>query len=157
PGSAPAHGRSHPGNALHRRPGRHRAAPLLGRGRGRPWPGRHPLGAHLALPYAATVLHTFRRRMAPVKYLPLALVVGGFALLGQAEAQPAGDAPANQWIKQDKAMIGPDAPIAVVWPPHVKRFMSLGWISSQYDKRVPYTYDELSFDPASGQWENWFP
>ena len=54
-------------------------------------------------------------------------------------------------------MIGPDVPVAVVWSPKVKRFLSLGWLSSMYDKRAPYTYDELAFDPASGQWENWFP
>jgi hypothetical protein len=65
--------------------------------------------------------------------------------------------PAQPWIRQDKAMIGPDAPIAVVWSPAVKRFMSLGWISSMYDRRKPYTYDELAFDRETGQWENWYP
>lgn len=63
---------------------------------------------------------------------------------------------ANIWVKQEKAMIGPDVPVAVVWSPKIKRFMSLGWISSAYDRRAPYTYDELAFDPASGQWENWY-
>lgn len=63
----------------------------------------------------------------------------------------------NTWFRQDQALIGPDRPIAVVWSPEVKRFMSLGWISNQYDKRAPYTYDELAFDAASGEWENWYP
>lgn len=63
----------------------------------------------------------------------------------------------NVWVRQDKAKIGPDVPIAVVWSPKVGRFMSLGWLSSMYDRRAPYTYDELAFDPASGQWENWYP
>ncbi|MBL8793357.1 MAG: hypothetical protein JNM56_05610 [Planctomycetia bacterium] len=90
-----------------------------------------------------------------MRILPLALVVAVGAVLGQANEQPG--LPANQWVKQEKALIGPDAPIAVVWSPQVKRFMSLGWLSSQYDKRAPYTYDELAFDPVSGQWENWFP
>src|SRR5262245_3020266 len=92
--------------------------------------------------------------------LPLLLAAAGWALTDEVQAQSAtvsGDVPANQWVKQEKAMIGPDAPIAVVWPPALKRFMSLGWISSAYDKRGPYTYDELAFDSASGQWENWFP
>jgi hypothetical protein len=69
----------------------------------------------------------------------------------------AADLPANEWVRQNKAMIGPDAPVAVVWSPQIKRFMSLGWISSAYDRRAPYTYDELAFDPDSGQWENWYP
>ncbi len=63
----------------------------------------------------------------------------------------------NQWVLFDKATMGPDRPIAVVWSPELKRFMSLGWISSQYDRRQPYSYDELAFDPESGQWENWYP
>jgi hypothetical protein len=63
----------------------------------------------------------------------------------------------NVWVRQDDAKIGPDRPIAVVWSPKVERFMSLGWLSSMYDRRAPYTYDELAFDPATGQWENWFP
>ncbi|MFO0865265.1 MAG: kelch repeat-containing protein [Gemmataceae bacterium] len=64
---------------------------------------------------------------------------------------------ANVWVRQDQAKIGPETPIAVVWSPKVARFMSLGWISNMYDRRAPYTYDELAYDPASGQWENWFP
>lgn len=54
-------------------------------------------------------------------------------------------------------MIGPDRPVAMVWSPEIKRFMSLGWISSAYNRRAPYTYDELAFDTRSGQWENWYP
>lgn len=65
--------------------------------------------------------------------------------------------PANRWAVQDKALIGPDRPVAVVWSPEIGRFMCLGWISSMYDRRAPYTYDELAFDPESGQWENWYP
>ena len=90
-----------------------------------------------------------------MRILPIVLIIAGCALLGHANEQPG--IPANQWVRQEKALIGPDAPIAVVWSPQVKRFMSLGWISGAYDKRAPYTYDELTFDPASGQWENWSP
>jgi hypothetical protein len=95
-----------------------------------------------------------------VRILPILLAVAGWASIAGALARPAAapdGVPANRWVKQERAMIGPDAPIAVVWPPRVKRFMSLGWISGAYDKRAPYTYDELAFDPASGRWENWFP
>ena len=84
-----------------------------------------------------------------MRLLTVVLVVVGCALFGHANEEPG--SPVNQWAKQEKAMIGPDAPIAVVWSPQLKRFMSLGWISSQYDKRAPYTYDELAFDPGSGQ------
>ena len=103
---------------------------------------------------------TTSRRVIPVRIPPILLAVAGWALLQGVPARPAaapGGVPANRWFKQQRAMIGPDAPIAVVWPPRVKRFMSLGWISGAYDKRAPYTYDELAFDPASGRWENWFP
>ena len=93
--------------------------------------------------------------MPLVRILPFVLVVAAGTMLAQANEDPG--VPVNRWAKQEKAMIGPDAPIAVVWAPPLKRFMSLGWISSQYDKRAPYTYDELAFDPASGQWENWLP
>ena len=72
-------------------------------------------------------------------------------------ASASADEPPKVWTRQDKAMIGPEQPIAVVWSPEVKRFMSLGWISNQYDRRAPYTYDELAFDPARGEWENWIP
>lgn len=61
------------------------------------------------------------------------------------------------WVKQEQAMLGPGAPVALVWSPEVKRFMSLGWVSSMYARRAPYTYDEVAFDSASGRWENWFP
>ena len=88
------------------------------------------------------------------------LAVVCFALPALSHAQQAttsSDVPVNQWVRQDKAMIGPDAPIAVVWSPQIQRFMSLGWISSAYDRRAPYTYDELAFDAESRQWENWYP
>lgn len=94
--------------------------------------------------------------MRTLKILSTAcLALAAFAIHRQ--AAPAGDSPANVWIRQDKAMIGPDVPVAVVWSPKIKRFMSLGWVSSAYDRRAPYTYDDLAFDPASGQWENWYP
>jgi hypothetical protein len=67
------------------------------------------------------------------------------------------DPPSHVWLRQDKALLGPDAPIALIWSPATKRFMSLGWISSMYDRRAPYTYDELAFAAENGQWENWYP
>ncbi len=90
-----------------------------------------------------------------MKKLAIVLIVSCFAVASLPAS--AADRPVNQWLRQDNAMIGPDAPIAIVWSPEVKRFMSLGWISGQYDRRAPYTYDELAFDPESGQWENWLP
>lgn len=78
------------------------------------------------------------------------------AAIGFAPAAVQAQAP-NEWVRQDKALIGPDEPIAIVWSPQIKRFLSLGWISSQYNRRAPYTYDELAFDSSSGQWENWYP
>ena len=95
-----------------------------------------------------------------MRTLPFLLALVGTALIESAPAQPVAApevVPANRWLKQEKAAIGPDAPVAVVWAPKVKRFMSLGWISGQYDKRAPYTYDELAFDTAAGEWENWLP
>ena len=78
--------------------------------------------------------------------------------ISSAQQSPAArDMLANHWVCQENAMIGPDRPVALVWSPGIKRFMSLGWISSAYNRRAPYTYDELAFDPEKGQWENWYP
>jgi Galactose oxidase, central domain len=62
------------------------------------------------------------------------------------------------WIKQEKAILGPSRPVAVVYAPTVERWMALGYqFPPGVGQRKPTTYDEVAFDPAEGQWENWYP
>lgn len=62
------------------------------------------------------------------------------------------------WIKHDKAILGPSRAVAFVHAPTVGRWMALGYQHSPgIGPRKPKTYDEVAFDPAEGQWENWFP
>jgi hypothetical protein len=66
-----------------------------------------------------------------MKKLPFLLFVAIWALIDQTSVRPAasaGDAPVNQWVKQEKAMIGPDVPVAVVWSPQLnsEAFTAIG-------------------------------
>ncbi len=77
--------------------------------------------------------------------------IGDHVLFAQEKgAQPAA------WIKHDKAVMGPTRPVAFVYAPSLQRWMSLGYMVP-FIQRKPATYDELAFDLAAGQWENWYP
>src|SRR3954470_18385846 len=75
-----------------------------------------------------------------------------------AATRPAATQPAGGWVLHDKAVLGPSRAAGFVFAPPVGRFMAIGYQHAPgIGKRSPTTYDELAFDPAAGQWENWFP
>jgi hypothetical protein len=68
------------------------------------------------------------------------------------------DSRATDWVKQDRAVLGPSRAVAFVHAQTVGRWMAIGYqFSPGTGKRKPTTYDEVAFDPAEGQWENWYP
>ena len=79
------------------------------------------------------------------------LLAGG----GGAQAAEAGGA---EWVRHEKAVLGPSRAVAFVYAPPVGRFMAIGYQHPPgTGKRKPATYDEVAFDPDEGRWENWFP
>src|SRR5215475_12083022 len=64
----------------------------------------------------------------------------------------------SPWTKIDKAVMGPSRPVALVYAPPLKRWMTLGYLFSPgIGPRKLTTYDDLAFDEAEQQWENWYP
>src|SRR5262249_2189563 len=64
----------------------------------------------------------------------------------------------NQWIKLDKARIGPRSDPALVYDPVAKRFLVLGGgMEIRNYNQNPHPYDDLALDESAGQWENLFP
>ena len=80
------------------------------------------------------------------------LVLAGECRLAQAAG------PENQWVKLDKARIGPRGDPALVYDPVGKRFLVLGGgISWPTYSDEPHPYDDLALDLSAGQWENLYP
>ena len=82
------------------------------------------------------------------------------AAVGRADDPPAvrGGAATAAWARHDRAILGPSRAVAFVHAPTVGRWMALGYQHSPgIGLRKPATYDEVAFDPATGQWENWYP
>ena len=64
----------------------------------------------------------------------------------------------SSWVKHDKAVMGPSRPVAFVYAPATGKWMTLGYhFSPGSGKRKPTTYDDLAFDAAESQWENYYP
>ena len=90
-------------------------------------------------------------------YTALSLALLGPALPVRDRAHADEKAPAA-WVKHDKAVMGPTRPAALVYAPTVQRWMTLGYLFPPGNGRQkPMSYDELAFDPAEGQWENFYP
>lgn len=54
--------------------------------------------------------------------------------------------------------MGLSRPVALVYAPPLKRWMTLGYLFSPgIGPRKPTTIDDLAFDQAEEQWENWYP
>jgi hypothetical protein len=90
----------------------------------------------------------------------VALSSPGYGSQAGAAEDPVGGMPgvAAPWVKLDKAVIGPSRAMAFVCAPSVGRWMAIGYQHAPgTGKRKPMTYDEVAFDPAQGQWENWYP
>ena len=69
----------------------------------------------------------------------------------------AGEFPANEWVKLDKASVGTRGNAPLVYASVGKRFLVLGGSISWPEYPKPHPFDELALDLAAGQWENWFP
>ena len=69
----------------------------------------------------------------------------------------AGEFPANEWVKLDKASMGARGGAPLVYDPAGKRFLVLGGNISWPEYPKPHPFDELALDLAGGQWENWYP
>src|SRR5262249_29243140 len=99
--------------------------------------------------------------LAPI-LVPLALMtltlsrLAALVFLLTSSRALAGD-PAG-WTPLDKAVIGPMRPASLVHIPTENRWMTLGYFHSPgTGPRKPRTYDDLSLDIETGQWENWYP
>src|SRR5262249_45832134 len=64
----------------------------------------------------------------------------------------------NQWVKLDKARVGPRSDRALVYDPVARRFLVLGGgIEIRTYNQNPHPYDDLALDESAGQWENLYP
>lgn len=71
---------------------------------------------------------------------------------------PAAAGDPSAWTLLDKAIMGPMRPASLVHIPTDKRWMTLGYFYAPGSgPRKPRTYDDLSLDEKTGQWENWYP
>jgi hypothetical protein len=71
-----------------------------------------------------------------------------------AAAEPA----VNVWERQEKATLtGQRWDVPVGYAPELNRFLVLGGRTSWAEYKKPRPYDDLSFDPTEGRWENRFP
>src|SRR5262245_39790266 len=65
---------------------------------------------------------------------------------------------ANQWVKLDKARIGPRSDPALVYDEVAKRFLVLGGgMEIRNYNANPHPYDDLALDLSARQWENLYP
>lgn len=70
----------------------------------------------------------------------------------------AGDKAANTWTPLEKAaIVGRRWDVPLGYAPEQKRFIVLGGRTTFADYRKPRSYDVLTLDPGSMQWENSFP
>jgi hypothetical protein len=68
-----------------------------------------------------------------------------------------GGAP-NTWTKLDKAsIVGKRWDVPLGYDPVAKRFIVLGGRSTYADYKKPRSYDVLTLDPGTNEWENAFP
>ena len=93
-------------------------------------------------------LHSFR--------LGIVVILATLARTGDIYAANSTTAPANQWLKLDKADLKrPDVPL--IFEPTLGRFMVLGGNIDWTTYPKPHPFDEVALDEENGQWENWIP